>query len=218
LKKKFAASLLFGFGLLFLSACSPAPDATVSPELELETSESSEGLLPHSLYYLSEQNDGVFQVWYIDTDGLAAHQVTNEPSGVTEFDVSPTDGQVAYITENQLFLINSDGSGRTLLVDAGQVEDQDRVFKFTQQLSGVSWASSGELLAYGLNGVHLYFIAEQSDVHLIENVIEELGEGQLHPVALYSPVSWSPDANFLLVDIGFFEGSALGTYDIQNDS
>jgi Tol biopolymer transport system component len=216
LLKRFFSHLVIGFGLLLFGACSPTTDGP-DPDPILETGVQTGSLLPHSLYFLSDQADGVFQVWFIDAGGAAAHQVTSEPGGVIQFDVSPTDGQVAYITGNQLYLINSDGSGRTLLVDGGEVEDQNRTYQYTQQLNGVRWAPTGEMLAYGQNGIHLYFIAEQSDVHLIENEIEELEGGQLHPVAIISPVSWSPDAVFLLVEIGFLEGGVLGTYHLQND-
>ena len=199
------AFLLIVFVLLILSACSFGPEPLATDEPLIETQGPRGDRLPHSIFFLSEDPEGEFQVWYIDVEGSNPFQVTNETGGVTDFDVSTSDGRVAYITNNQLYLVQSDGSGRILLVDGGQVEDQDRVFQFTQQLSGVSWTSSGGLLAYGLNGIHLYSIDQQSDIHLIENIIEQLDGGQLHPVALYSPVYWSPDDNYLLVDIGLFE-------------
>jgi hypothetical protein len=95
------------------------------------------------------------------------------------------------------------------------MNDQNSTYHYTQKLSGVRWSPTGGLLAYGQNGIHLYFVDEQNDFYMIENEIEEREGGHLFPMALYSPVSWSPDANYLLLDIGFYEGGSLGTYHIQ---
>jgi hypothetical protein len=214
MQKKISAALLAALLLTLLAACSAIP---ISPPDDQNNNQiDSAALLPHKLYYLSSEGSGVFQVWYIEADGNSPKPVTNETTDIVEFDVSPTDGNVAYITNNQLYLVNSDGTERTLLVDGGQVDDQNHEYHYTQKISGVRWAPTGGLLAYGYNGIHLYFIDEQSDFHLIENEVEEREGGNLFPAALYSPVSWSPDANYLLLDIGFFEGGSLGTYNIQS--
>jgi WD40 repeat protein len=211
MQKKISTALLAALLLMLLAACSSIPITPADDSAQ----PNPPALLPHKLYYLSDEGSGVFQVWLIEPDGSTTKPVTNETNDVVEFDVSPTDGSVAYITNNQLYLVNPEGTERTLLVDGGQVDDQNHEYHYTQKISGVRWSPTGGLFAYGQNGIHLYFIDEQRDFHLIENEIVEREGGNIFPVALYSPVSWSPDANYLLLDIGFYEGGSLGTYNIE---
>ena len=122
-------------------------------------------MLPHSLYYLSDQAGGSFQIWQLSADGSDAKQVTNEARDISDFDVSPSNGQVAYITNNQLYLINSNGSGRTLLINGDSVGEQDSSYYFSQNLTGISWSPDGERLSYGLNGIHIYFSSANSAIN-----------------------------------------------------
>ncbi|MEN8240857.1 MAG: hypothetical protein ABFS17_02960, partial [Chloroflexota bacterium] len=132
------------------------------------------------------------------------------------FDISPSDGQVAYITQNQLFLINSDGSGRTLLIDGGLVDEQSKAYHFSRKLNGVNWSPGGEMLAYGLDGIHFYLLSEQSDLHVVQNTILEDTEGELRPTELYSPVSWSPDGSRILLEVGLVEGGSLAVFHLES--
>jgi WD40 repeat protein len=175
-------------------------------------------MLPHSLYFLSEDAHGSSQVWRLEADGQTSRQLTDEDGGVDEFDVSPADGQVAYIANNQLILINAAGSERTPLVGGGTVDQDSNLYHFTQKLNGVSWAPDGGLLAYGLNGIHLYYTAEQRDQHVIQNLIGENDTEEFFPEALYSPVSWSADGQHLLVEVAFLEGASLAVYHLQDDT
>src|SRR4026209_3025873 len=77
----------------------------------------SGSLLPHALYYLA---DG--QVFRMDRDGKTKTQLTFEPVDVTDYDVSLADGGVVYVANNQLLLINADGSSRQFLVEGGTVD------------------------------------------------------------------------------------------------
>lgn len=213
--RKLLKPLLFAAGLVLMVGCNAGQSPATLPTNTPTADTPADVPLPHSLYFLSDQNSGRFQIWVLEADSGAARRITDEPAGVSEYDVSASDGRVAYITENRLYLIDSDGSGRTMLVDPGADDGQDDTYHYTRKLSGVSWTNNGSILAYGLNGVHLYFVSEQRDAHVIENVIEERADGTIYPSAMVRPLSWSPDGNFLLVEIGFFEGSTLGTYSLQ---
>ncbi|MGE5641986.1 MAG: TolB family protein, partial [Byssovorax cruenta] len=72
-------------------------------------------LLPHSLYYISNGSGGTKQIFRMEKDGKTVHQVTSESIDVGNFAVSPVDGRVAYVANNQLIVINPDGSTRTVL-------------------------------------------------------------------------------------------------------
>src|SRR5512142_3068973 len=81
--------------------------ATTAPEA---------GLLPHSLYYLDHGSNVKLQDFRKEKDGKTVHQVTSETADVGPFDVSLVDGRVAYAANNQLIVINPDGSTRTVLL------------------------------------------------------------------------------------------------------
>jgi WD40 repeat protein len=210
---RFGRFILWG-SLVFLAACAQIPGQTPTEEPGATEMVSVESLLPSSLYYLSDLPDGVFQVWRLDENGALPQQVTDEAEGVTGFDVNRGDGRVVYISQNRLYLIDADGSKRRMLVDGGAVDELSDAYHYTQKLAGVAWSDNGRVLAYGLNGIHLYFLNEQSDFHVVQNVVEEGETGTLFPVGLYTPISWSPDSNALLVGIGFFEGGTLGVYNL----
>ena len=205
--------------LAALSACTPAveQEAIETPTNPPANTEHSrdEVLLPHWLYYLSDLPDGVFQVWRLDPTVSTPQQVTDEAEGVSGFTVNRGDGRVAFVSNNQMFLINSDGSGRTLLVDGGAVDEQSSEYLYSGKISGLAWTDNGRILAYGLDGIHLYFIDEQSDFHVLKNQVEEGDSGTLFPISLYLPFSWSPDSESLLVAIDFFEGGTLGVYNLE---
>jgi len=170
------------------------------------------GLLPHTLYYLSSADGEIYQVWMLDRDGLSNTRVTSEPNGVDEYSVSPADGRVAFITNNQLYSINPNGDQRQLLVDGSDsIAETDEYF-YIQRINGLSWSPDGSSLAYGRNGLHIYHFDSQADDHVMLNEIEERDSGFLFPQALYSPYQWSPDGSQLLVNISYYEAGTLGIY------
>ena len=64
------------------------------------STDGSAGLLPHTFYYLSKDPAGLTQVFWIERDGTTQHQITSEPVDVSDYDVSLTDGSVAYVANN----------------------------------------------------------------------------------------------------------------------
>ena len=181
------------------------------PDEEPQATEP-DGLLPHTLYYLSSADGEIFQVWMLDRDGLSNTRVTSEPDGVDEYSVSPADGRVAFITNNQIYIINPSGDQRQLLVDgSSSIAESDEYF-YTQRINGLSWSPDGGSLAYGRNGLHIYHFETQTDEHVLPNEIEERDSGFLFPQALYSPYQWSPDGSQLLVNISYYEAGTLGIY------
>src|SRR5512134_191409 len=80
---------------------------------------STSGLLPFSMYFLHTDSAGILQVYCLEKDGKTVSQVTFEPVEVTSYDPSPVDGSVAYVSNNQLLLINADGGNRRMLLDGG---------------------------------------------------------------------------------------------------
>jgi hypothetical protein len=192
----------------------PAP-ATEEPILG--TAEGDH-ILPNSLYFLSDVGAGSFQVWRLERDSITQTQVTSEAVSVTDFDVSPADGRVAYLVNNQIFMVAPNGSGRTLLVDGGPVDETDSDYHFTRKITGLRWSPNGGYLAFGQNGINLYNPADSAVTKVLPNNLEPIEGIYPYPQALYTPHTWSPDGARLLVEIGFYEGSTLGVLEIISRS
>jgi dipeptidyl aminopeptidase/acylaminoacyl peptidase len=188
----------------------PPPQETEEPGPKTG---SEDDILPFSLYFLSDIGTGGFQIWRLEKDSITQTQVTTEAVSITDFDVSPVDGRVAYTVNNQIFLVNPDGSGRTLLVDGGQEDLEDPDYHFKRKISGVRWSPDGARLAFGRNGINYYDLAGGTTTQILPNNLEPIEGIYPYPQALYSPHTWSPDGSRLLVEIGFYEGSTLGVMD-----
>ena len=159
----------------------PTAEAVDAPTSVPETSSS---LLPHSFYYLSNDNLGFTQVFRMERDGKTVKQITFEPVAVGFYDVSLVDGSVVYVANNQLLLINADGSDRRVMVDGGPVDPNNR----KTSLHHPVFSPDGQTIAYAHNGLNLYNVAT--------------GVSRLVPQDAFSrPVKFSPDGVKLLMTI-----------------
>ena len=172
--------------------------------------------LSSALYLLSEDQGGLFQIWRISQDRSAIEKLTTEPVTVDNFSVNPANGKIAYITNNQIYLINADKTARTLIVDGSGHDENNDNFYFREKINGLAWSKDGSTLAYGQNGLNIYTVASNTSENIILNELEEAQGGMIFPRAIYTPASWSPDGNLLLVDIGFIEAGTLGVYNRES--
>jgi Tol biopolymer transport system component len=168
-------------------------------------------VLPTALYYLKNDSGGRLQIFRLDPDGVTTRQLTSEPVEIRMYDVSPLDGRLAYIVNNQLILMNADGSGRTVLVDGGLLESD--LSYITNSLSHPRFSPDGRTLAYGMNGVNLYDLGSGTSVNVLTN-IPRVGEGFTIIEEGYSPEEFSPDGSKLLVNVFYYEAGTLGFYDL----
>lgn len=180
----------------------------LTPDPPGETPAAS-GLLPHSLYFLNNDNAGIAQVFRLETDGTTVRQVTSETVKVDEYDVSPMDGSVVYIVNNQLLLIQADGSGRRVLVDGGAVDENN---PFLTKISSPVFSLDGGTIAFGQGGLKLYAVSTGVSNLVIENQWDDLGNGMLIPTELYWPERYSPDGSKLLITLGYYEGASAAVY------
>jgi len=169
-----------------MQALSTNTPADITPEVPAE-------LLPHTLYYL---NYG--QVFRMERDGKTVTQLTFEDSDVTDYDVSPEDGTLAFVTGNQLLLMDYDGSNRRMLVDGGPRDKNNPRF-FTDPLSNPVFSPDGQTIANGHmhQGLNLFDVTTGVSKLVIED----------HMFGL-SPVSYSPDGTKLLLAMGQWETPA----------
>ncbi len=165
-------------------------------------------LLPHSLYFLNNDKAGLLQVFRIARDGKTMQQITFEPAPVDGFDVSPVDGSVAYGSNNQLLLVDTNGASRRTLVDGGPVTDNNR---WTNSVGDPVWSPDGKTIAFSHGGLSLYSVGTGSISQVLQNQVDT---SQGFPIVkeLYSPSRYSPAGAMLLVSVGYYEGGTFGIY------
>ncbi len=173
------------------------------------TSTQIPSLLPRSLYFLNADAAAHLQIFRLEKDGRTLTQVTSEPADVKFYDVNQNDGRIVYISNNQMLLINPDGSGRTLLLEGGP---QDVNNPFLTNIQSAVWSPNGETIAYGFGGLNLYAVATGVTNRVLENQTRDIGSGMIFPDELYWPDRYSPDGTKLLITLGYYEGASAAVY------
>ncbi len=193
---------------LTLTALVPGGDSPTAP-----VTTSAPGLpaprLPRTFYYLAPDSRLLTQVFRLERDGTTRRQVTSEAGNVSDYDVSPVDGSVAYVVNNQLLYAQADGSGRRVLVDGGARDPNN---PFLNNVSSPVFSLDGQTLAYGYKGLQIYSFSTGMSEMLIQNQIRDAGSGFLVPKELYSPARYSPDGSKLLITLGYYEGASSAIY------
>lgn len=172
-------------------------------------------LLPHSVYYRYGSGEPA-QVWRLEPDGITTVQLTHEEAGVLEYAVSPTDGSLALVINNQLFLQDADGEHRRLVADGNQVDKETPDYAFRGFVGSPVFSPDGQTLAYAFDGLHLYTIATGQDDHVLRNLGNLLDETFIFVKENYSPGPWSPGGDKLLIIMGYYEGSTLAVMESGN--
>jgi len=184
----------------------------LTPDVTMESTpepQSSAGLLPSSLYYLGNDDAQLSQVFRMEKDGKTVTQLTFETDAVTSYDVSLVDGSVVYVANNKLTLIQSDGSGRRLLVDGGPIDLNN---SYLTRIDSPVFSPNGKSIAYGFGGLNFYSIETGVSNLMIENQWDDLGNGITIPRELYFPDKYSPDGQKLLINLGYYEGASSAIY------
>ena len=192
--------------VMTLQALTPETNTGQTPEPEAP----ADDLLPHTLYFLGTDSAGLTQVFRIERDGKTQKQLTFEPESVKDYDVSLADGSVAYVANNQMLLVNPDGSDRRLVVNGGTMDENN---PFLNNINSPVFSPNGQTLAYGYKGLNLYSLSNGVSNLVIEDQIEDSGSGFLFPKELYWPESYSPDGTKLLITLGYYEGASAAIYE-----
>ncbi|MEO5888317.1 MAG: hypothetical protein ABIQ77_11720 [Anaerolineales bacterium] len=196
--------------VMTLQALTPEVNTGPSPEPEA----TIDALLPHTFYFLGTDSAGLTQVFRIERDGKTQKQLTFEPASVKDYDVSLANGSVAYVTGNQLLLVNADGSERRLVVDGGAMDENN---PFLNIINSPVFSPDGQTLAYGYKGLNLVSVSSGASNLVIEDQIEDSG-GFPFPKELYWPERYSPDGTKLLITLGYYEGASAAIYDPATNS
>lgn len=193
----------------FAALTAPASEASATP-LPLTSS-----LLPHSMYFLNNDGAGLTQVHRLEKDGKTVTQLTFEPAKVESYDVSPIDGSVAYVSNNQLLTINADGSNRSIIVDGGAVDPNNL---YVNHVSTPLWSADGQTITYGYHGISIYSIVNGQSTVVYEDQLTTDNGFTLGVVN--TPISYSPDGSKLLINIIPLasDGGAMGIFFPANKS
>lgn len=162
-----------------------SPSATSAP------TNSVPDMLPHTLYYLGKDSVGLLQIFRMERDGKTRSQLTSEPVNVLDYDVSLRDGSLAYEIDNQLILINADGSNRRILASGNMHSSMAGIYH-------PAFTPDGGVLAYAFGGLNLYSMQNGESTVAIPD--HPLG-GPLPPET-YVPEKFSPDGTKLLISVG----------------
>jgi Tol biopolymer transport system component len=171
--------------------------------------ESTSSLLPHSLYYLSNDGAQISQIFRMDRDGQTITQLTFEASDVNDYDVSPIDGSLVYVWNNQLFTVDTNGGNRAMIVDGGAVDENN---PFLTVIRSPVWSPDEQTIAYGHKGLNFYSIVSGQSNRVLDDQIENIDTEFSIPREMYWPEKYSADGSKLIVTLGYYEGASTAIY------
>jgi hypothetical protein len=166
----------------------------------------SGALLPAPLYFLRAG-----QIWRVERDGQTLSQLTSEILPITEFDVGPSDGALAYVIKDSnagvtgtLVFVDADGAGRTELVTgplfSPRIEPNgDRIaFEFSEPVEGMEIGkqqSPGGVWVTGRAGGRPSLMQASEPIPDPNNPPTDARQ--------YYPSAWSPDGTRMLLGVFF---------------
>jgi hypothetical protein len=183
--------------------------ALTAPAIQATPPAPTSSLLPHSLYYLGYDGANLLQVFRLEKDGVTISQLTFEPSDVAEFDISPLDGSVVFVSNNQLITVNADGSNRAMIYDGGPTDESN---PFLTRINSPVWSPDGETIAFGHKGLNFYSIISGQANLVLPDIVTDQGNGFIFPEELIWPEKYSPDGSKLVLTLGYYEGASTAIY------
>lgn len=173
-------------------------------------------LLPAALYFLQ---DG--QIQRLESDGVTLTQMTQEADPITDFDVSPVDARLVYVSGNRLIESNPQYGTRIVKVDGGPL-DADRAEDFIERrISTPHVAPDGSQIAFGLNGINLIPAGEATEFAalLASDPYPDPNNPPRSVVRFFAPGGWSPDGSHLLVNFSYWpEAGGIALFDLAGSA
>jgi hypothetical protein len=165
--------------------------------------------LPAPLYYLypPDWDNPDTQVWRLEQDGITYKQITHETKRVRALDIS-RDGRLAYISENDLIVVEANGDNRKVLIAGGPYPENKTENDLPNQLKNAIenpiWSPDGQFLAVGWNGVKVIELKTGQQTQISPE------NKYLNGVNTFNPIVWTPSGNRIVIWIGYYEGGSIG--------
>lgn len=186
----------------------PTPTATATPEPVV--------LLPAPLYFLS---DG--QIQRLETDGRTLTQLTQEQAPIRDFDVSPVDAHLVYVSGNSLIEADPQYGTRVVKVERAPVAADNSEAYITQRISDPHFSPDGSQIAFGLDGVNRIESGEHTDFTTLlpSDLYPDPNNPPRSSVRFFTPGVWSPNGERLLVRFSYWpEAGGLAVLDLTDNS
>ncbi|HUN21895.1 MAG TPA: hypothetical protein PK299_02035 [Anaerolineales bacterium] len=192
------------FGLWSVTACTVNPFqpsenivATIVSATQTATANQTNSvtpqkpsrILPAPLYLLSA-NDG--KIWRIETDAVSTTQVSQHTAPISEFDVSPVDDSLLFVSNNELRRSQPQSAESVLLASTQPVSFESAVYISNvpiNQFFAPLWNPNGIQIAFGFNGIKLMNAQTGTYADWLNNTAEQV----------YRPLAWSVDGKQLAV-------------------
>jgi hypothetical protein len=189
------------------------PAATTIVALATPTTQpamAGETVLPAPLYFIDSTSG---QITRLERDGDTFTLITHEPAPVLDFDLSPVDGHLVYVSDNDLIESNALGNLRHVLVagPAAPVVDLRAGYARygpTLTVSAPRFSPDGQQLVFGLGGIKIMATSGMTAP------VTVLASDPYTPTSntpnngnYYLPYAFSPDGSRLLVEVrSYWEG------------
>lgn len=192
-------ALILLLALSSLIGCRPVPQpAASSPLASTPTGTAAPtdavALLPAPLYFVGA-NSG--QLMRMERDGATVRQVTNEPSRIDDFAVSPTDSTLAYTTNNTLIQSEAFGGNRIVKVKGESNTQASGIDSYIMRVRRPIFSPDGKQIAFALKGVNLIETGEATSYW---NVLPKGDNSDEILAEFFEPTpGWSSDGTKLWV-------------------
>jgi hypothetical protein len=170
--------------------------------------------LPAPLYFLSPYN-GIQQIWRMERNNGIARPVTNSIQDIgalnrdiDAYDVSRHDGSLAYVSENNLYVLRPGTEVPELILDGEEIDPAEEWGKqVNNKIFAPLWSYDGKELAFSHNGVRVLNFETNQIRSLITN--NTVGLEDLLDWKVYYPTHWSPNGRSIAVGVSFYETGGL---------
>ena len=197
----------------------PTPQPTSTPIPLIVVTPSQPDVLPAPVYFLHEDWNKTKQIWLLERNGQTSRQITNEPASVRDFDVSPIDGSLAYVSGFDLFVANADGTARrSVLHDENEVDSNNNDHRRAgARYHSPLWFPDGQRIALADYWGVLFTTLSGQQRRFQLNKIPEVKNPPDMYFKFYIPYVFSPDGQHFLMALSVYENSLLVVKNIDED-